>query len=72
MCHDVNDIFLEAAKMARYAERKAVSTAIFVVFLLSWILSRLTYFPLFVIRSAWHEPIDVQFSILENQMLSNG
>ena len=56
LCHEVNDIFLEAAKMARYADHPTATTVLFVLFALSWIASRLVYFPLFVIRSVYTEP----------------
>lgn len=55
MCHEVNDIFLEAAKMARYAKKEAQTTALFVVFMLSWFISRIFIFPLYIIRSTWYE-----------------
>lgn len=51
MLHDVNDIFLELAKLARYTGRDLLPNALFVVFLLSWIASRLMVFPFWVIRS---------------------
>lgn len=60
LCHDVNDVIMEAAKMAKYADHKTLPTAIFGVFFVSWILTRIVYFPLFVIRSVWSEPIDVR------------
>ena len=59
LCHDVNDIFMEGAKMARYAEHKWLPTALFAVFMLSWFASRIYYFPAYVIRSVYHEPIEV-------------
>ena len=60
LCHDVNDIFLESAKLARYAQRELTASAIFVAFVISWLASRILYFPLFVIRSAWTEPLTVR------------
>ena len=59
LCHDVNDIFLEAAKLARYAKLKSAPTALFIAFALSWFVSRLFYFPKYIIawsgstRSSW-------------------
>ena len=52
LCHDVNDIFLESAKLARYARRPVAPTALFVAFAVSWVVSRLIYFPAILIRSA--------------------
>ena len=30
VCHEANDIFLEAAKMARYAKKETLTTVMFV------------------------------------------
>ncbi len=62
LCHDINDIFMEGAKMARYAEHKWLPTALFAVFMLSWFISRIYYFPAYVIRSVYYEPIEVRCS----------
>ena len=59
LCHDINDVFMELAKMAKYTDAKTAPNVIFGLFTLSWILTRLIYFPLYVIRSVWSEPIDV-------------
>lgn len=59
LCHDINDVFMECAKMAKYTDAKHLPNVIFGFFTLTWICSRLIYFPLFVIRSVWSEPIDV-------------
>ena len=56
LCHDVNDVFLEGAKLARYARSEAWSTALFAIFAASWFVSRLFYFPLWIIWTAWHDP----------------
>uniref|UniRef100_F1KVF6 LAG1 longevity assurance 4 n=1 Tax=Ascaris suum TaxID=6253 RepID=F1KVF6_ASCSU len=51
--HDVSDISLELAKLVRYDEANAkYANAIFFIFLISWTLTRIGYFPLVVIRSA--------------------
>jgi len=64
LCHDINDIFLEAAKMARYAQQKHAPNVLFVVFMLSWFASRIYYFPAYVIRSVIYEPIEVRHKVL--------
>lgn len=61
LCHDVNDIFMEVAKLCRYAQREGLATCMFTVFLISWFASRMIYFPLWCIRSAWSEPLTVRF-----------
>jgi hypothetical protein len=51
-CHEMNDIFLEAAKMSRYAAAPEwMSVAWFIVFALSWFATRLYAFGFIVIRS---------------------
>ncbi len=60
LCHDINDIFMEGAKMARYADHSWLPTALFAVFMLSWFTSRIYYFPVYVIRSVYYEPIEVR------------
>jgi ceramide synthetase len=59
LCHDVNDIFLEAAKLARYARLKSAPTALFIAFALSWFVSRLFYFPKWIIASVWVDPVEL-------------
>ena len=41
----IHFFFLQAAKMATYIKNETVSTGLFVLFLLVWILSRLIIFP---------------------------
>lgn len=55
-CHEANDIFLEAAKMARYAKASnAFTTGLFVVFMISWFATRIYAFAFVVIRSTLFE-----------------
>jgi len=51
LAHDINDIFLESAKMTRYAGARHAPDILFVAFMLSWIASRCLYFPLVIIRA---------------------
>ena len=60
LCHDINDVSLELAKMMGYIERKRLSTAVFIWFMLTWFASRMFYFPAYIIRSVWSEPIEVR------------
>ena len=60
LVHDINDIFMEAAKMARYAGRQTLCTVLFVTFMLSWFASRIYYLPAYIIRSCLTEPITVR------------
>ena len=51
-CHELNDIFLEMAKMARYAALPEwTSTVLFIGFAVSWFVTRIYAFGFIVIRS---------------------
>ncbi|KHN81807.1 Ceramide synthase 6 [Toxocara canis] len=51
--HDVSDIWLELAKLVHYDDANVkYANALFVVFLVSWTLTRIGYFPFIIIRSA--------------------
>ena len=63
LVHDVNDIFMEAAKMARYAGKQTLCTVLFVTFMLTWFASRIYYLPAYIIRSCLTEPITVSLCI---------
>jgi len=56
LCHDINDVFMETAKMTKYAKRETLANFLFALFVVSWFLSRMFYFPVWIIRSAWTEP----------------
>ncbi|CAG9770788.1 unnamed protein product [Ceutorhynchus assimilis] len=49
--HDSADIFLEAAKMAKYSGYQKVCDVIFAIFTLLWIVTRLGFFPFWIIRN---------------------
>lgn len=54
--HDLADILLEFGKLTRYDRNlKSVTNACFVVFLTGWIVTRLGYYPLVIVRSALTE-----------------
>uniref|UniRef100_A0A0N5AQ71 TLC domain-containing protein n=1 Tax=Syphacia muris TaxID=451379 RepID=A0A0N5AQ71_9BILA len=60
LSHDVSDVVLEFSKLVRYnTTGKDYSNVCFVVFVASWILTRIGYFPLVVIRSAVFEAADL-------------
>lgn len=65
LVHDINDIFMEAAKMARYAGRHTLCTVLFVAFMLSWFASRIYYLPAYIIRSTLTEPISVSIALVQ-------
>ena len=49
--HDVSDVFMEAAKLAKYAGQEVGASILFGLFALSWLLLRLIFFPFFIIWS---------------------
>jgi len=51
LCHDISDILMEAAKLCKYAGLETASTALFVAFMVTWLLARLTYYPFWIIHS---------------------
>jgi hypothetical protein len=52
LSHDLSDVLLEVGKMTRYGKNVMTTNIIFVVFLGSWIVARLGFFPFVVLRSA--------------------
>ncbi|XP_009617345.1 ASC1-like protein isoform X3 [Nicotiana tomentosiformis] len=55
--HDASDIFLEIGKMSKYSGAEGLASFSFVLFALSWIVLRLTYFPFWVLWSTSYEVI---------------
>ncbi|XP_045770696.1 ceramide synthase 5-like isoform X1 [Maniola jurtina] len=51
LLHDCTDIFLEAAKAAKYANYQKLCDAIFTVFTVLWIVTRLGIYPFYIIWS---------------------
>ncbi|XP_016456413.2 ASC1-like protein [Nicotiana tabacum] len=55
--HDASDVFLEIGKMSKYSGAEGLASFSFVLFALSWIVLRLTYFPFWVLWSTSYEVI---------------
>lgn len=51
VCHDCADVWLESAKMCRYAGFPKASEMLFACFALSWIVLRLGYYPTIILYS---------------------
>ncbi|CAI9096369.1 OLC1v1032497C4 [Oldenlandia corymbosa var. corymbosa] len=49
--HDASDVFLEIGKMSKYSGAEAVASFSFILFVLSWVVLRLTYYPFWVLWS---------------------
>ncbi|GKV39294.1 hypothetical protein SLEP1_g47094 [Rubroshorea leprosula] len=55
--HDASDVFLEMGKMSKYSGAETVASFAFVLFVLSWILLRLIYYPFWVLWSTSYEVV---------------
>ncbi|KAL3064444.1 hypothetical protein OYC64_000665 [Pagothenia borchgrevinki] len=60
MCvHDASDIFLEAAKLANYAKYQRLCDGLFVVFSISFFITRLVIYPFWVVYSVLVESWEI-------------
>jgi ceramide synthetase len=57
--HDASDVFLEIGKMSKYSGAEALASIAFIIFVLSWIILRLIYYPLWVLWSTSYEVLQV-------------
>ncbi|KAH7569922.1 hypothetical protein JRO89_XS05G0018800 [Xanthoceras sorbifolium] len=55
--HDASDVFLEVGKMSKYSGAEGVASFAFILFVLSWILLRLIYYPFWILWSTSYEVI---------------
>ncbi|KAL9327307.1 hypothetical protein ACSQ67_007952 [Phaseolus vulgaris] len=49
--HDASDVFLEIGKMSKYSGAETVASFAFILFVLSWIILRLIYYPFWILWS---------------------
>uniref|UniRef100_A0A3B3BI68 Ceramide synthase 3b n=1 Tax=Oryzias melastigma TaxID=30732 RepID=A0A3B3BI68_ORYME len=56
--HDSSDILLEGAKVFNYAKRYQISNAMFVAFTAVFMVTRLVFFPFWLIHCTWVYPLD--------------
>lgn len=52
-CHDISDIFLEGAKLFVYSKNTAVADALFIIFGITFFISRLIYYPFWILHTTW-------------------
>eukprot|EP00775_Hariotina_reticulata_P007298 gene7298-7511_t len=57
LLHDISDILLEGAKLAKYADKEQLALQLFVSFALSWIILRVIIFPYMVVFRMLVDPI---------------
>ncbi|XP_031400654.1 ASC1-like protein isoform X2 [Punica granatum] len=55
--HDASDVFLEVGKMSKYSGAEGIASVSFVLFVLSWIILRLIYYPFWILWSTSYEVI---------------
>ncbi|KAK4479850.1 hypothetical protein RD792_015393 [Penstemon davidsonii] len=53
--HDASDVFLEVGKMSKYSGAEALASFSFVLFVLSWVLLRLIFYPFWILWSTSYE-----------------
>ncbi|KAM6571902.1 ASC1-like protein [Cannabis sativa] len=53
--HDASDVFLEVGKMSKYSGAEVVASSAFILFVLSWIILRLIYYPFWILWSTSYE-----------------
>ncbi|XP_062026467.1 ceramide synthase 1 LOH3-like [Rosa rugosa] len=55
--HEGSDVFLEIAKLSKYCGLELIASVSFVMFVLSWTVLRLIYFPFWIIWSTCYESL---------------
>ncbi|OVA12524.1 TRAM/LAG1/CLN8 homology domain [Macleaya cordata] len=53
--HDASDVFLEVGKMSKYSGRESIASFSFILFVLSWVILRLIYYPFWILWSTSYE-----------------
>nr|KAJ0216612.1 hypothetical protein LSAT_V11C300143650 [Lactuca sativa] len=56
--HDASDVFLEVGKMSKYSGVEVLATFSFLLFVLSWLVLRLIYFPFWILWSTSFEILE--------------
>lgn len=57
--HDASDVFLEVGKMSKYSGAEEIASFSFILFVLSWIILRLIYYPFWILWSTRFVYIDI-------------
>ncbi|XP_024018259.1 LAG1 longevity assurance homolog 3 [Morus notabilis] len=55
--HDASDVFLEVGKMSKYSGAEGVASFAFILFVISWVILRLIYYPFWILWSTSYEVI---------------
>lgn len=62
--HDASDVFLEVGKMSKYSGAEALASFSFILFVLSWVVLRLIYYPFWILWSTRLEDDEHPFKSL--------
>ncbi|WZZ19036.1 LAG1 longevity assurance homolog 3 isoform X1 [Brassica rapa] len=55
--HDASDVFLEVGKMSKYSGAEGIASFSFILFVMSWIILRLIYYPFWILWSTSYEVV---------------
>ncbi|CAH8382374.1 unnamed protein product [Eruca vesicaria subsp. sativa] len=55
--HDASDVFLEVGKMSKYSGAERIASFSFILFVMSWIILRLIYYPFWILWSTSYEVV---------------
>ncbi|XP_077216393.1 ASC1-like protein isoform X2 [Tasmannia lanceolata] len=55
--HDASDVFLEVGKMSKYGGYENIASFTFILFVASWVILRLIYYPFWILWSTSYEVI---------------
>ncbi|GAA0151184.1 transferase [Lithospermum erythrorhizon] len=67
--HDASDVFLEVGKMSKYSGAEALASFSFILFVLSWIILRLIYYPFWIL---WSTSIEVCQALDKDKYIVEG
>ncbi|GAA0153619.1 transferase [Lithospermum erythrorhizon] len=57
--HDASDVFLEVGKMSKYTGAESLASFSFIIFVLSWVILRLIYYPFWILWSTSYEVLQM-------------
>jgi ceramide synthetase len=57
LIHDISDIFLESAKLARYADYERLALQLFASFAVSWVILRCVIYPYMIVQRMLIDPV---------------
>ena len=61
--HDASDVFLEIGKMSKYSGAETMASFAFILFVLSWVILRLIYYPFWILWSTRFVVVSSQITL---------